>query len=663
MEPPGPLDALDRTPRCLRLPASLSSSHRGACLLGPWLGLLSSPARGAAAGAARQTAAHGASEMSAPDGEISEEEFEQVSQLLLFLRSDDVEKRVQGAQNLCRIARALGAGRARDELLPFLAESTDDEEEVLLALAVEAEKLAAFLAQSEGSGAHLLLEPLSSMARIEESAVREAVVRAACAVVSSMDAAAASLHFEPLLQRLAADDWYPSRLATCSLFGPTCAQLPEASRPALLKLFLELCGDDTVMVRRTAAGQLGPYAEALASLGHGALVGELCVPAFKALAGDESDSVRLQTVANAVCFARVMEAGVVAEDVVPQAVSATREAKWRVRWTAAVQLPALAGALDTDLADLHMAPAFLLLLGDAEAEVRAAAVANAAPMCAALSPAVARDTVLPGVLRLAEDASAHVRLSMGTCASTLAPAIGAELCVERLLPVLLLLLRDANPDVRLAVLASLAPLREVIGVELLGESLLPAVLELAGDAKWRVRLAVVEALPDLARQLQGEGKGAAGRFGEELGGIAFSAMDDRVYSVREAAVRLVKELCDVYGPDWANGKALPRIGAMAGSEHHAARLTAVLAMQSLCDEEPQVRESVAPMLLDLAEDRIPNVRLAVARALCELLRQEGAWPALEDLAGKLGGMQEDADADVAFFARRAKAAADGRLSG
>lgn len=50
-------------------------------------------------------------------------------------RHDDVGLRVTATKNLARIAKALGPERTKEELIPFLVDSTDDEDEVLLVMA------------------------------------------------------------------------------------------------------------------------------------------------------------------------------------------------------------------------------------------------------------------------------------------------------------------------------------------------------------------------------------------------------------------------------------------------------------------------------------------------------------------------------------------------
>lgn len=90
------------------------------------------------------------------------------------LRSEDVQLRLNAIHRISTIALALGPERARDELLPFLQESVDDEDEVLLALAEELGRdFEEYIGGKEY--AHLLLGPLENLCAVEETVVRDKV--------------------------------------------------------------------------------------------------------------------------------------------------------------------------------------------------------------------------------------------------------------------------------------------------------------------------------------------------------------------------------------------------------------------------------------------------------------------------------------------------------
>jgi serine/threonine-protein phosphatase 2A regulatory subunit A len=89
------------------------------------------------------------------------------------LKSDDVVLRLSSIRRLSTIALALGPQRTREELIPFLQDQLDDEDEVLLVLA---EELGGFVEYVGGKEyAFVILGPLENLAAVEETLVRDKV--------------------------------------------------------------------------------------------------------------------------------------------------------------------------------------------------------------------------------------------------------------------------------------------------------------------------------------------------------------------------------------------------------------------------------------------------------------------------------------------------------
>ena len=65
------------------------------------------------------------------------------------------------------------------------------------------------------------------------------------------------------LQRLATGEWFTSRVSACGLFACAYRRAAPAHRAELRAMYRELCGDDTPMVRRAAASNLGRFAEVM----------------------------------------------------------------------------------------------------------------------------------------------------------------------------------------------------------------------------------------------------------------------------------------------------------------------------------------------------------------------------------------------------------------
>lgn len=96
-----------------------------------------------------------------------------IAVLIDELRCDDQKKRLNAIQSFHTICIALGPDRCRNELLPYILELLEDDEEILCSLA---EVLGTCLEYVGGPAqAEHLLRVLERLCNIEEMSVREKV--------------------------------------------------------------------------------------------------------------------------------------------------------------------------------------------------------------------------------------------------------------------------------------------------------------------------------------------------------------------------------------------------------------------------------------------------------------------------------------------------------
>ena len=114
------------------------------------------------------------------------------------LKNDDIQLRLNSIRKLSTIARALGEERTRRELIPFLGENNDDDDEVLLAMAEELGVFIPFVGGVEH--AHVLLPPLEMLCTVEETCVRDKAVESLCRIGLQMRESDLVEYFIPLVK-------------------------------------------------------------------------------------------------------------------------------------------------------------------------------------------------------------------------------------------------------------------------------------------------------------------------------------------------------------------------------------------------------------------------------------------------------------------------------
>lgn len=172
---------------------------------------------------------------------------------------DSLRTSTESLKKIQVVAAALGQQRTRDELIPFVTDPQEDDDELLLVLAEQLGELLPFVGGSPH--ANHLLAPLESLAASDENAVRAASVVSMQTINKGMTAADVSRLFLPLLTRLA-HGCYPNRVAACALYANVHPVASAAEQARLRAEFEALTNDDHPVVRRAAAANLARFASA-----------------------------------------------------------------------------------------------------------------------------------------------------------------------------------------------------------------------------------------------------------------------------------------------------------------------------------------------------------------------------------------------------------------
>lgn len=572
--------------------------------------------------------------------------FATVTMMIEDLRSDDPEQRLHSVRGLSLIAQALGPDRTKAELLPFLTDYLDDNDEVLRALA---KSLGSLLAEV-GGFAHIqsLFTPLELLCSLDEITVREEAVASLNALaesiykVESTATAPAQRDYVALVTRLSKAEAPQSRCSSCGLIAVPYKHSPESARAPLRQIFLRLCGDEELMVRRAANVAIAAnLAEA-----YGSNCGELLNP-FGQFCKDSNDSVRLQAVPSGIALMKqVSDSGL--SQLVALFKTLSSDRSWRVRYMFADKIGDIVAGFGPN--DVHrvFGPIFKSLCSDAEAEIRAATVFNMDRVLARSAEAGKKDVLLAG-LDTASDTNAHVKMSLAATILKSASHCDKDLWASKGLPVATSLLGDADADVRLAIISGFSALPADSAASI-APKLVPVVLSLAEDPKWRIRETVVLQIPALVSNL--------GKSADSMLDLCIKLLQDRVSSIRQAAGRASQQLIAQSGSQFAVAKFFPRIQVLLQSQNYLHRVAYVQTLQAVAGtlDFPTVQSHVISSLLALSSDKVANVRLAVAKCV-NVLRRDARIGAQFSRAAEVAAMQSrlegDAAEDVALAMRNA----------
>lgn len=649
---------------------------------------------------------------------VEEEDDEDALDTIEKLRSDELSSRVEAARKLPSIALALGPERTRDELLPFLSDGIDDEDEVLEAIAISLGNLVPHVGGPDFASS--LLTPLELLLAVEETVVREKAASSVLTISQSLNEADYTNEFVGMIGRLAQKEWFTARISACALIAHAFPNMKGAElRRTHLEYFANLCNDDVPMVRRIASKNLGRlFYTVVDTLGAAVFFlgnnnnnnsndanynySSTLLNLYELLAGgDQPDSVRLHTTENCVCFGKAMALMLeqssslsslekeelssrideLVKRILPLIAATIDDRSWRVRWTAASKFADVVHAFKT----LHgamdaLVPNYEKLLQDPEAEVRTAATYN-------LSEVAKTEAVVypAGWSGAGSDSDNGMDIDGNDDNNNTHRIPVARRLVTRLVG----LTEDDSVNVRAALAMVATELAPLLGRDASVSNLLPPMLLLLRDSSSEVRLNIISSLSllndvigtDLLHQsllpaildLADDGKWrirlavieripllakqlGSDFFDDRLLGLCVGWLGDDISSIREAAAKNLQELTSLLGTEWSVQNLFPRVRQVMEHPSYLRRMNAVqaAALMATAMDVNSAQNEVLPILLEMHYDPVPNVRFNVAKGL-------GIVGAVFDRSVYQGQiipiltlMENDPDRDVRYFASNTK---------
>lgn len=100
-------------------------------------------------------------------------------------------------------------------------------------------------------------------------------------------------------------------------------------------------------------------------------------------------------------------------------------------------------------------------------------------------------------------------------------------------------------------------------------------------------------------------------------------MNDNIYSIRVAAINNIKELTKLLGSHWAERNVFRHLLELKGDANYLHRLTTLFGISELCQvvSADTVKKLFNPVLAQMSKDKIPNVRMNVAKTIIQIRKK------------------------------------------
>lgn len=627
------------------------------------------------------------------------EGLEPIRQMMDELQNDDAEIRVCSIKKLPIIAGALGTLRSKNELLPFLKEfiETEEEDEVLLALAGQISNIRDWVEESYAKSEEYLqyiIEIGEIILSSEEVVVREEGCRSFDSLIKGSPEAFA----EPLLllaQKLNSSDSFIKKassfsIASSLLIHYCSSDLGNLSSVAQRSFALlyehENVSDDSCLpiIKRSVFGEVDrilsfmvenskPNNSSLSSL---LLKGEndqnFFSLIYRAVDGyhEYIKILSIAPLASLMTLAKEEVEKNLAGIICGTFLDLLTNRSWKVIAVFCPHLPSFLRSypvyakISGDQAyikEIDVIEIFLLAFSESDSTIINAATNVLAPVIQSimesidfyvnssnpnfslpeeyiLPPIESTENLLPIPVQriyeyirvMANSPLEEMRSSILGNLPVLAQTLGHECSSVLILPLISSLVDDPKPMVRLTLIGKLDLFIDYLGSKAeLMSFFYPAITSLSSDSDWRVRKSVIEFFPLLARTV-GDAFFSFEHDGGSLISLLSSALSDDIWAVREAGIgsscELLKIASHISKKEWIV-TFFEGCNAISSSPNYLKRQIVPMLLGksvgkiingsvggdlNICD---YLVDYYNPLLSRMTEDKNPNVRLNVAKAI------------------------------------------------
>jgi serine/threonine-protein phosphatase 2A regulatory subunit A len=555
------------------------------------------------------------------------------------LKSDETSKKANAMKNIGTIGAALSTDRCRNELIPYLGEFLDDEEEVLVAMAEVVPTL--FDLVGGKNYAYLLLEVLEKLSAIEDTSVCTASVNSYLSITQKLDCSKIEIILLEQINRMNSSEWLNSRLALCTILPSLVKDFSSDGQSMVLDTFRSLITHSNSSVRKKSADNFKHFiGKVLPRL-------ESSLQEFLGLIGvDKDDSVRLIAVEDLLSYFKHLTPKT-NSSLMPVFRMLMDDKSWRVRYLVAEKLPEFASAMAPEQRSGVLVSAMAKFLQDSEPEVRTGSCQRLVDFCKLISSDEILNSIVPLLPPLINDLE-YIKATLASNIVKLMSLVTKNVASSNILPLVLELLRDNSAEIKVCVLGDLEGLFMAVGAESLSQIIMPYLNELVEDKQWRIKVKVLQSFPLLGKQL---GKDF---FEEHFLGMVLKMLFDSYYSVREAAIVASKDLINVFGVKWVENEIVKVMCENENSDEYSKRLTLVLMVKSIAFVLSQefLASDIVPVLNQLSSDKVANIRLNVVKSIKEIAGVVKDQQARDSLKYCLRILNKDEDVDVRFYAEQ-----------
>ena len=527
--------------------------------------------------------------------------------LLEDLQSQETKVKINAIHNLRGISLALGYEATKKELLPYLKNcvNNEEEDEVLIELA----KILSNFLDCIGGKQYIkdLLGLFEVILSIDEPTIRKEAINSLKETIKQIGSIKdIEKDLMEIINKFYIVDDVNQKLSALNLIVLIYKDLNDNNKKIVLDYLDNFAVNDNISIKKELLNEITKISIYLPI--------DYIKKFINTILKDKNDTVRIDLVNIIISIKEHKNLLSIMDFIYELIPQLSEDQNWRVRLTVInniceiLQFPNINYQFKQIIINI-----FIKLLEDEEAEIRNACCLKLEELTKLLKTEINFDKILKNLEKFEKDPKNFVKITLSENIFKICPLIDKRQINEYIFPIFSKLINDENLDIRINLINNISQLSKIIDVNTILEKIIPSIIEISGNNSWRMRNKIINIIPVLATNLFNQQI-----FMKDILPICLNYLTDHVFAIREAGCKLITNIYkDVKNTELEN-KLVAKLNEMSNSSNYLIRNTCGIFIKNFIEKINDkiyfefFEKKLIQIVYKLTVDKISNVRITCA---------------------------------------------------
>ena len=526
--------------------------------------------------------------------------------LLEDLQNMDNKIRINAIHNLRSISLALGSETTRKELLPYLKNCINNEEED--EILIELTKILSNFLDCMGGIAYTseLLNLFGVLLSIDEPTIRKEAINSLKEVLNQIGGINnIEKDLMEIINKFYWSDDVNQKLSAMNLIILLYNDLNENNKKIVMNYLENFLNSDNLLIKKELMNEIVK------------ITCHLNIDYIKKLISiitkddNNNDNIRENLINVLISLKSHKDLNFIINFIYDLIIKLSEDNNWKVRlslinnFSEILKFPKINYNFKQMIINIY-----IKFIEDSEEMIRNACCINLEDITKLLKNEINFNKILQNLEKLSKDEKISVKKNLSENIFKIFPLLNAKQINEIIFKVFNILLNDDNLDIKINIIQNIAQLSQTIDLNNFIEKIIPSIISIAQNKSWRLRNKIINIIPSLVNQ---------NFFMNDIFPICLNYLTDHVYAIRESGSKL---LCNIYIDIYKKKENLmyekklnEKLDNMINLSNYLMRNTCLIFIKFFCEKiEDKIyfnffEKNLINYVYKLSNDKISNVRL------------------------------------------------------